>query len=307
MHRRNVLRVSAGIMGILGSTGAALAGQLPDCTIDFEAGCPDGAPICGASFSGGNSCAFEGLEFCYSSGFFSYKITPGFPLTITLSADLIALDVFFVAEGAVSGEMRFFDAEVGGNEVLPPLSTNGDCLLGMPDMQLVGFATPVRRIEVTATGGTIWIDDFRTNPPVCGDGACEGNEDSCNCPQDCPDTCCGDGACEGAEDSCNCSADCPGTCCGDGACEGAEDSCNCSADCPGKCCGDCPTDGPVNGPNGSVGAEDLAYVLGNWGPLPPDADPEIVCIDNLEPLPGNGNIGPEDLAKILGSWGDCPG
>ena len=72
-------------------------------------------------------------------------------------------------------------------------------------------------------------------------------------------------------------------------------------------CGDCPTDGPVNGPNGSVGAEDLAYVLGNWGPLPPDADPEIVCIDNLEPLPGNGSIGAEDLAKILGTWGDCPG
>ncbi len=225
-------------MGILGSTGAALAGQLPDCTIDFEAECPDAAPICGASFSGGNSCVFKGLESCYSSGLFSYKITSASPLTITLSADLITLDVFFVAQGAVSGEMRFFDAEVGGNEVLPPLSTNGDCLLGMPDMQLVGFATPVRRIEVTATGGTIWIDDFRTNPPGCGT---------------------------------------------------------------------CPTDGPVDGPNGSVGPEDLAYVLGNWGPLPPDADPEIVCIDNLEPMPGNGNIGPEDLAKILGSWGDCPG
>ncbi|MCZ6653758.1 MAG: lamin tail domain-containing protein [Planctomycetota bacterium] len=80
-------------------------------------------------------------------------------------------------------------------------------------------------------------------------------------------------------------------------------------------CGTCPTDGPVNGPNGSVGAEDLAFILGNWGsfaenPLcTPDCPPALICIDDLDPpqTAGNQNIGPEDLAKVLGTWGDCPG
>ncbi len=71
-------------------------------------------------------------------------------------------------------------------------------------------------------------------------------------------------------------------------------------------CGPCPWDSPVGGPNGQVGPEDLAYVLGNWGPIPPGADFEFVCIDDKDPNPGNGNIGPEDLAKILGTWGPCP-
>ncbi len=75
---------------------------------------------------------------------------------------------------------------------------------------------------------------------------------------------------------------------------------------PDSCgCGDCPWDSPVDGPNGSVGPEDLAYILGNWGPLPKDADPELLCIDNEPPDAGNGIIGPEDLAKILGNWGPC--
>ena len=76
---------------------------------------------------------------------------------------------------------------------------------------------------------------------------------------------------------------------------------------PDECdCGTCPWDTPVSGPNGQVGPEDLAYVLGNWGPITPDSDIELVCIDNLAPSPANGNIGPEDLAKILGNWGPCP-
>ncbi len=39
----------------------AAGGTLPECTIDFEATCPDAATVCGASFSGGNSCAFSAL------------------------------------------------------------------------------------------------------------------------------------------------------------------------------------------------------------------------------------------------------
>jgi len=78
-------------------------------------------------------------------------------------------------------------------------------------------------------------------------------------------------------------------------------------------CGLCPTDTPVIGPNGAVGAEDLAYILGNWGPFSenPACNPEcpaaLVCIDNLVPIAGNEQIGAEDLAKVLGTWGPCCG
>ena len=177
MQSRSPIRIVAGVAGlILGSS--ASAGPLPDCTIDFEIMCPAvGVPVCGAQFSGGNGCFFELLQFCYSSGVFSYKILPGVPLTVTLSGDLNTLEVFFVHQTGSSGTMRFFDAIVGGNEILPPLVTNGDCLLLMPTKQFVSFSTPVRRIEVTATGGplnSVWIDDFRVNAPcqedVNGDG-----------------------------------------------------------------------------------------------------------------------------------------
>ena len=68
-------------------------------------------------------------------------------------------------------------------------------------------------------------------------------------------------------------------------------------------CGTCPWDTfPVDG---VVGAGALAFLLGNWGPIPPDADPAVVCLDIGPPGP-NGNIGPEDLASLLGNWGSCP-
>ncbi|MCH7704894.1 MAG: hypothetical protein IIB61_07270 [Planctomycetes bacterium] len=147
------------------ATSPAVGQLLPDCTIDFEFDCPDAAPVCGADFDGGQTCIFAGLPFCYSSGFFSYGVTDATPLTIQLSGDMTSLDVFFASQGpGPVGEMRFFDAPVGGNEVGLPLTTNGDCLLLMPAMQLVSFDAPVRRVEVTVTGGTVWIDDFRVNP-----------------------------------------------------------------------------------------------------------------------------------------------
>ncbi len=64
-------------------------------------------------------------------------------------------------------------------------------------------------------------------------------------------------------------------------------------------CGTCPWDTfPVDG---VVGAGDLAFLLGNWGPIPPDADPAVVCLD----IDGDGNIGAFDLANVLGHWGSC--
>ena len=179
MQSRSPIRIVAGVAGlILGSSSSV--GALPECTIDFEVMCPAIAvPVCGAEFAGGNGCAFKGLAFCYSSGLFSYKVTPSVgTLTITLADDLNSLEVFFTHQGPlVTGTMRFFDAVVGGNEILPPFLTNGDCLVAMHPKQFRSFSTPVRRIEVTATGGplhAVWIDDFRVNAPcqedVNGDG-----------------------------------------------------------------------------------------------------------------------------------------
>ena len=60
-------------------------------------------------------------------------------------------------------------------------------------------------------------------------------------------------------------------------------------------CGPCPTD--VNA-SGDTGPFDLAFLLGNWGPVGPDS----FCLDANE----DGIIGPFDLAVLLGAWGACP-
>lgn len=67
---------------------------------------------------------------------------------------------------------------------------------------------------------------------------------------------------------------------------------------PVASCDNCPTD--VDG-SGDTGPFDLAFLLGNWGPIPPDADPAVVCLD----ADGDGNIEPFDLAFLLGAWGTC--
>ena len=139
--------------------------QLPNCTIDFDGTCPTVSEVCGATFADGLGCVTAALAFCYSSGLFGYgvdNVAP--PLTITLSEGMNDLRVFFSGAGGATGEMRFFDAEVDGNEVGSPLTTNGDCLLAMPALQVLAFDTPVRRVEVTATDGNVWIDDFNINP-----------------------------------------------------------------------------------------------------------------------------------------------
>ncbi|MEQ9503034.1 MAG: discoidin domain-containing protein [Deltaproteobacteria bacterium] len=62
--------------------------------------------------------------------------------------------------------------------------------------------TQLAEIELFASGGA--------PTPVCGDGTCNGAEDSSSCPTDCgpPPPVCGDGTCNGAEDSASCPADC---------------------------------------------------------------------------------------------------
>jgi len=54
----------------------------------------------------------------------------------------------------------------------------------------------------------------------------------------------------------------------------------------------CPTD--LDG-NGTVGAFDLAILLGNWGPNPGHA----------ADLNGDGAVDAGDLAILLDDWGPC--
>ena len=71
--------------------------------------------------------------------------------------------------------------------------------------------------------------------------------------------CCGDGICEGAEDSSNCALDCGSAgYCGDGTCDPGEDECSCSSDCgfpPSSEAGLC-TDGIDNDCDGSADCAD---------------------------------------------------
>jgi hypothetical protein len=50
--------------------------------------------------------------------------------------------------------------------------------------------------------------------------------------------------------------------------------------------------------DGSVGASDLALLLGSWGPCSDEGE----CPADLD---GNDEVGAEDLAQLLGSWGLC--
>lgn len=61
------------------------------------------------------------------------------------------------------------------------------------------------------------------------------------------------------------------------------------------CAAACPPD--INA-DGVVDATDLAILLGNWGPVPPN--------DPIADLNHDGVVGPADLATVLGAWGPCP-
>ncbi len=67
--------------------------------------------------------------------------------------------------------------------------------------------------------------------------------------------------------------------------DGIPDSCQCPWDSDG---------------DGNVGAFDLAFLLGNWGPL--GVGSAARCLD----ANGDGMISAFDLAHLLGNWGPCP-
>lgn len=78
------------------------------------------------------------------------------------------------------------------------------------------------------TGGTLACNTNCTHntigcfTAVCGDGQCNGNEDSCTCPTDCPDdpNMCSSCECGGFSGNCACDVDCIyfGDCCPNGPC-----------------------------------------------------------------------------------------
>ena len=117
-----------------------------------------------------------------------------------MSGDLVSLEVFFANVTGSSGEMHFFNAD--NVEIGKPMDTNGECELFMPKIQSRVFDEPVRFIEVSATGGRVYIDDFSINPgfePPPGDlnGDCTvGAADLLAlliawgpCPDPCPPSC----------------------------------------------------------------------------------------------------------------------
>ncbi len=179
-HERNgsIRGVIAALCVCLLAGSTAFGQVLPGpCAIDMESpACPDSATACGADFAGGSGCIVAGLGNCYQSGIRGYGVPAGMTLNIDLNADLLKLDVFFANETGGSGTMTFFDAT--DVQVDAPIMTNGDCANGpMPPPQIVTFSSAVRRIEVTATGARVWIDDFTVNPDVCGNGTLDAGED----------------------------------------------------------------------------------------------------------------------------------
>ena len=122
-----------------------------------------------------------------------------------------------------------------------------------------------------------------------GDGVPDSND---NCPlvanpsqTDCNGNGAGD-ACDTAAWDCNAN--------------GVPDSCDIASGVAGDVNGNCVPDACERvlgdlGPDGSVGGEDLAYLLGRWG-----------AKDALADLSRDGIVGGEDLAIMLSNWGVTP-
>jgi hypothetical protein len=87
------------------------------------------------------------------------------------------------------------------------------------------------------TDGAI-CTDTPALPSCCGDGSCEGSEDSYNCQVDCgPPGFCGDGSCGDGEGECNCPQDCGTPPAFENDCaDGVDDDCDSLIDCADADC-----------------------------------------------------------------------
>ena len=132
------------------------------------------------------------------------------------------------ASGAVPGDVTG-DAEVDVSDIQCTVLTNLNptppgCLAGedsadlncdgtvdIVDVQLIVLivlAHPQNGVpEAQDANGNNVVDACESES--CPNGSCDGGEDSCTCPDDCPGTCCGDGECEApGETYLNCPDDC---------------------------------------------------------------------------------------------------
>lgn len=146
-------------------------------------------------------------------------------------------------------------------------------------------------------------DSNGSEPVVCGDGVCEGNEDNLTCPDDCF---CGNEVCEEDETAESCPEDCAA--CGDGECqESVEDCITCPEDC-GECpvCGDDVIEGEEECDGDNLGGE-TCESQGFFGG-------ELQCTDGclfdtsacLETSCGDGNCDTYEGETCSSCPEDCP-
>lgn len=140
---------------------------LDDCTIDFDATCPNVvAGDCGAIFVAHAAavCEESGVADCVATknGFHTNIDAPE-RLDIFLTGNLNSLETFMSPFMGTNATMTFFD--LAGNQVGTPLTVGTDCNAGTPIANNVADlgAGAVRRIEVTGDA-EVFIDNFHVNP-----------------------------------------------------------------------------------------------------------------------------------------------
>jgi hypothetical protein len=135
---------------------------LADCTIDFDAACPNtAAGECGAIFVGAGVCEAPGDAACADADDAYHASAADNRVDIFLTGELDTLDVF-LAPLAGDATLRFFALDGTELAATPPVTASGDCTAGNTITSTLG-AGAVRRIQVESDTD-VFIDSFRTNP-----------------------------------------------------------------------------------------------------------------------------------------------
>uniref|UniRef100_A0A7S4SYQ1 Disintegrin domain-containing protein n=1 Tax=Ditylum brightwellii TaxID=49249 RepID=A0A7S4SYQ1_9STRA len=94
----------------------------------------------------------------------------------------------------------------------------------------------------TSSGNTCSLNEVTEVQYCCGDGTCNGSEDSTTCEIDCPVPVCGDSVCDGDETACSCPQDCGSAPSSEvGLCNnGIDDNCDGTTDCDDATCANDP-------------------------------------------------------------------
>ena len=180
---------------------------------------------CGETWDG-EACSMPGNSLNLSEGgsvlYNTNEPVAGFQLTVD-GATIVN------ASGGASEEAGFM-ISFSGSTVLG-FSLDGSTFDGCGsaiELELEGAANGFSEfIFSNAAGEPIdmaYYDADTSGEPCCGDGICNGDEDSDSCPEDCAEeSYCGDGVCDEDEDADSCPEDCD-----EGDCEEAWDGMACS-------------------------------------------------------------------------------